>query len=40
MPDNQPQRVAVDALPEIITRYLDAHRARDTGTAITTGVYH
>jgi ketosteroid isomerase-like protein len=35
MPDNQSQTVAPDALPEVITRYLKAHRIHDSATAIT-----
>jgi len=35
MHDNQPQAIAPDALPEVITRYLKAHRAHDTAAAIT-----
>jgi ketosteroid isomerase-like protein len=35
MHDNQPRTSIPDALPEVITRYLKAHRAHDTGTAIT-----
>lgn len=35
MPDNQSQTVAPDALPEVITRYLKAHRVHDNATAIT-----
>ncbi|MFE3162544.1 nuclear transport factor 2 family protein [Streptomyces sp. NPDC059224] len=38
MPNEQPQTIAPDALPEVITRYLDAHRARDTATAL--GAFH
>ncbi|GGT00174.1 nuclear transport factor 2 family protein [Streptomyces chromofuscus] len=32
----QPQDLAPDALPEVINRYLDAHRAHDTATALST----
>jgi ketosteroid isomerase-like protein len=35
MHDNQPRTSTQDALPEVITRYLKAHRAHDAGTAIT-----
>ncbi|MFC9846350.1 nuclear transport factor 2 family protein [Streptomyces sp. NPDC060223] len=35
MPRNEPQAINPDALPEVVTRYLTAHRARDTATAIT-----
>ncbi|MGW0230778.1 hypothetical protein ACWDWO_20900 [Actinopolymorpha singaporensis] len=35
MPDIQPQTIAVDALPEAIARYLEAHRTHDTTAAIT-----
>ena len=35
MPDNQPQTIDPDVLPEVITRYLKAHRAHATATAIT-----
>ncbi|MFF8729358.1 nuclear transport factor 2 family protein [Streptomyces sp. NPDC015171] len=35
---DQPQDIAPDALPEVITRYLDAHRAHDTATAL--GAFH
>ncbi|SDS18621.1 hypothetical protein SAMN04489717_1889 [Actinopolymorpha singaporensis] len=35
MPDIQPQTIAVDALPEAIARYLEAHRTHDT----TAGLY-
>lgn len=35
MHDNQPRAIAPDALPEVITRYLTAHRAHDTATAVT-----
>ncbi|MGW7489427.1 nuclear transport factor 2 family protein [Streptomyces sp. NPDC054786] len=35
MHDNQPRTSTPDTLPEVITRYLAAHRARDTATAIT-----
>lgn len=34
MPDNQPRTITPDTLPEVITRYLTAHRAHDTATAI------
>ncbi|MFC9227585.1 nuclear transport factor 2 family protein [Streptomyces decoyicus] len=33
MHDDQPRTSAPDALPEVITRYLTAHRAHDTATA-------
>lgn len=32
---DQPQNIAPDGLPEVITRYLDAHRAHDTDTALS-----
>ncbi|MEU5272949.1 nuclear transport factor 2 family protein [Streptomyces hygroscopicus] len=35
MHDNQPRTITPDALPEVITRYLTAHRAHDTATAVT-----
>ncbi|MBL1093314.1 MULTISPECIES: nuclear transport factor 2 family protein [Streptomyces] len=35
MNDNPPRTSTPDALPEVITRYLKAHRAHDTATAIT-----
>ncbi|MGW7639303.1 nuclear transport factor 2 family protein [Streptomyces decoyicus] len=35
MHDDQPRTSTPDALPEVITRYLTAHRAHDTATAIT-----
>ncbi|MGY0060560.1 nuclear transport factor 2 family protein [Streptomyces sp. LZ34] len=35
MRDNQPRSIDPAALPEVITRYLDAHRAHDTAAAIT-----
>ncbi|MFE3187325.1 nuclear transport factor 2 family protein [Streptomyces violascens] len=35
MHDNQPRTIAPDDLPEVITRYLTAHRAHDTATAVT-----
>ncbi|MFD7876906.1 nuclear transport factor 2 family protein [Streptomyces sp. NPDC059766] len=38
MPTDQPQHIAPDALPEVITRYLGAHRVRDTATAL--GAFH
>lgn len=34
MHDNQPRASTPDILPEVITRYLKAHRAHDTATAI------
>jgi ketosteroid isomerase-like protein len=34
MQDQQPRDIAPDALPETITRYLKAHHARDTATAV------
>ncbi|MER5807474.1 nuclear transport factor 2 family protein [Streptomyces sp. NPDC002033] len=34
MHDNQPRTITPDTLPEVITRYLTAHRAHDTATAI------
>ncbi|WP_086570395.1 nuclear transport factor 2 family protein [Streptomyces alboverticillatus] len=36
MHDNQPRTITPDDLPEVITRYLTAHRAHDTATAVTT----
>ncbi|MFE2432749.1 nuclear transport factor 2 family protein [Streptomyces sp. NPDC059373] len=35
MHDNQPRTITPDALPEVITRYLKAHRAHDTAGAVT-----
>ncbi|MFG2376848.1 nuclear transport factor 2 family protein [Streptomyces sp. NPDC048504] len=35
MHDTQPRTIAPDDLPEVITRYLAAHRAHDTTTAVT-----
>ncbi|KAF5993654.1 nuclear transport factor 2 family protein [Streptomyces sp. WAC00263] len=35
MHDNQPRTSNQDTLPEVITRYLNAHRTHDTATAIT-----
>ncbi|MEV4504179.1 nuclear transport factor 2 family protein [Streptomyces klenkii] len=35
MHDNQPRTSTPDILPEVITRYLTAHRAHDTAGAIT-----
>ncbi|WP_406461422.1 nuclear transport factor 2 family protein [Streptomyces sp. NBC_01622] len=35
MHDNQPRTSTRDTLPEVITRYLNAHRAHDADTAIT-----
>ncbi|MER5466619.1 nuclear transport factor 2 family protein [Streptomyces sp. NPDC002668] len=35
MHDNQPQNIAPDALPDVITRYLNAHRTHDTASAIS-----
>ncbi|MGY5129365.1 nuclear transport factor 2 family protein [Streptomyces nigrescens] len=35
MHDNQPRTSTPDPLPEVITRYLTAHRAHDTASAIT-----
>jgi cellulase/cellobiase CelA1 len=35
MHDDQPRIITPDTLPEVITRYLTAHRAHDTATAIT-----
>ncbi|GHB61156.1 hypothetical protein GCM10010347_34080 [Streptomyces cirratus] len=34
MHDNQPRTSTSDTLPEVITRYLTAHHAHDTATAI------
>ncbi|WP_328685932.1 nuclear transport factor 2 family protein [Streptomyces sp. NBC_01261] len=36
MHDTQPRTIAPNDLPEVITRYLAAHRAHDTATAVTT----
>ncbi|MFF2513454.1 nuclear transport factor 2 family protein [Streptomyces sp. NPDC058086] len=36
MQHDQPQVIAPDTLPEVITRYLTAHRAHDTAVAIAT----
>ncbi|WP_406434042.1 nuclear transport factor 2 family protein [Streptomyces sp. NBC_01589] len=36
MHDNQPRTITPDDLPEVITRYLTAHRAHDTASAVTT----
>jgi|SRR5882672_9075013 len=37
MPENQTSNpVALDELPAVLTRYLNAHRAHDTTTALTT----
>ncbi|WP_367137532.1 MULTISPECIES: nuclear transport factor 2 family protein [Streptomyces] len=36
MHDNQPRTITPDTLPEVITRYLTAHRAHDTANAVTT----
>ncbi|MEW2166473.1 nuclear transport factor 2 family protein [Streptomyces sp. NPDC007084] len=36
MPDDQHQTIDPAGLPPVITRYLAAHRARDTATALTT----
>ncbi|WP_030800733.1 nuclear transport factor 2 family protein [Streptomyces sp. NRRL S-337] len=36
MPEQQPRTIAPHTLPETITRYLKAHRAHDTATAVTT----
>ncbi|WNI22256.1 nuclear transport factor 2 family protein [Streptomyces sp. ITFR-16] len=35
MSDSRPATTSTDTLPEVITRYLDAHRAHDGATAIT-----
>ncbi|MCF3103199.1 nuclear transport factor 2 family protein [Streptomyces roseoverticillatus] len=35
MHTDQPQDIAPDALPEVITRYLAAHRDHDTATALS-----
>ena len=35
MYDSKPQGIAPDALPQVITHYLDAHRAHDTASAVT-----
>ncbi|MFE2875208.1 nuclear transport factor 2 family protein [Streptomyces roseus] len=34
MHDTQPRTITPDQLPAVITRYLTAHRARDTATAV------
>ncbi|MCU7820194.1 nuclear transport factor 2 family protein [Kitasatospora sp. DSM 101779] len=36
MRDNQPRTITPDDLPEVITRYLAAHRVHDTATAVST----
>ncbi|MHA7961068.1 nuclear transport factor 2 family protein [Streptomyces sp. L500] len=36
MHDNQPRTIPPDDLPKAITRYLTAHHAHDTATAVTT----
>ncbi|MGW1728336.1 nuclear transport factor 2 family protein [Streptomyces sp. NPDC002306] len=36
MHDNQPRTITPHDLPEVITRYLTAHRVHDTATALTT----
>lgn len=33
---NQPRTIDLTELPDVVTRYLDAHRAHDMATAITT----
>ncbi len=35
MDENPPRTIAAAALPDVISRYLQAHRAHDTATAIT-----
>ncbi|WP_328629489.1 nuclear transport factor 2 family protein [Streptomyces sp. NBC_00353] len=35
MHDNHPRTITPDVLPEVITRYLEAHHAHDTATAVT-----
>ncbi|MEU2617896.1 nuclear transport factor 2 family protein [Streptomyces sp. NPDC007157] len=35
MRTDQPQDIVPGALPEVITRYLDAHRTHDTATALS-----
>ncbi|MFF4625050.1 nuclear transport factor 2 family protein [Nonomuraea jabiensis] len=35
MHTDQPQNIAPNALPEVITRYLEAHRAKDTTAALS-----
>ncbi|MET7922070.1 nuclear transport factor 2 family protein [Streptomyces avermitilis] len=35
MHQDQPRPITPDALPEVVTRYLKAHRAHDTATAVT-----
>ncbi|MFG3590117.1 nuclear transport factor 2 family protein [Streptomyces sp. NPDC047990] len=34
MATDEPRSIAPDALPEVISRYLDAHRVRDTAGAL------
>ncbi|MER6030739.1 nuclear transport factor 2 family protein [Streptomyces sp. NPDC001851] len=36
MHGNQPRTITPDDLPEVITRYLTAHRVHDTAAAVTT----
>ncbi|MFF3577357.1 nuclear transport factor 2-like protein [Streptomyces mirabilis] len=36
MQHDQPRAIAPDTLPEVITRYLTAHRAHDTAVALAT----
>ncbi|MEU0804933.1 nuclear transport factor 2 family protein [Streptomyces sp. NPDC005970] len=38
MHTEQPQNIAPNALPEAITRYLEAHRGKDTAAAL--GAFH
>jgi hypothetical protein len=35
MHDSQPLATTADSLPEVVTRYLKAHHAHDTATAVT-----
>ena len=35
MHDSRPQDIAPDALPQVITHYLNAHRAHDSASAVT-----
>ncbi|MPY55028.1 nuclear transport factor 2 family protein [Streptomyces acidicola] len=35
MHTDQPQNIAPEALPEVITRFLNSHRAHDTATALS-----
>ncbi|WP_351232052.1 nuclear transport factor 2 family protein [Streptomyces sp. NPDC002133] len=35
MDENQPRTIDPATLPDVVTRYLEAHRVRDTATALT-----